>query len=175
MKHWIFWLIAGVVSLLGGFTTLANPLAASLTAELLAGWSFILVGVIMLFSAFGDQGWGARISTVLLGLLVLFIGVNLIAHPLRGLISITYAVAVVMMIVGIVRLVLVFNDELRPFRLIMVTSSALSIILAMMIFFNFPHSAAVVLGVYLAIELISNGVALIAIALARKSETSAEV
>ena len=46
MKHWIFWLIAGVVSLLGGFTTLANPLAASLTAELLAGWSFILVGVI---------------------------------------------------------------------------------------------------------------------------------
>ncbi|MGB0170212.1 MAG: hypothetical protein ACPF9G_13070 [Paracoccaceae bacterium] len=42
MKHWIFWLIAGVVSLLGGFTALANPLVASLTAELLAGWSFIL-------------------------------------------------------------------------------------------------------------------------------------
>jgi uncharacterized membrane protein HdeD (DUF308 family) len=37
MKHWIFWLIDGVVSLLGGFTALANPLAASLTAELLAG------------------------------------------------------------------------------------------------------------------------------------------
>ncbi len=129
----------------------------------------------MLFSAFGDQGWGARISTVLLSLLVLFIGVNLIAHPLRGLISTTYAVAVVMMIVGIVRLVLAFSDELRPFRLIMVISGALSIILAMMIFSNFPQSAAVVLGVYLAIELISNGVALIAIALARKSETSAEV
>ena len=146
-----------------------------MTAELLAGWSIILVGVIMLFSAFGDQGWGARISTVLLSLLVLFIGVNLIAHPLRGLISTTYAVAVVMMIVGIVRLVLAFSDELRPFRLIMVISGALSIILAMMIFSNFPQFAAVVLGVYLAIELISNGVALIAIALARKSETSAEV
>jgi uncharacterized membrane protein HdeD (DUF308 family) len=45
----------------------------------------------------------------------------------------------------------------------------------MMIFSNFPQSAAVVLGVFLAIELISNGVALIAIVLARKSETSAEV
>ena len=175
MKHWIFWLIAGVVSLLGRFTALANPLVASLTAELLAGWSFILVGVIVLFSAFGDQGWGARISTMLLGLLVLFIGLNLIAHPLRGLISITYAVAVVMMIVGIVRLIFAFSDELRPFRLIMVISGALSIILAMMIFSNFPQSAAVVLGVFLAIELISNGVALFAIVLARKSETSAEV
>ena len=81
MKHWIFWLIAGVVSFLGGFNALANPLAASLTGELLAGWSFILVGVLMLFSAFGEQGWGARISTVLFGLLVLFIGVDLIAHP----------------------------------------------------------------------------------------------
>ncbi len=101
----------------------------------------------MLFSAFGDQGWGARLSTVLLGLPVLFIGINLIAHPLRGLISITYAVAVVMMIVGIVRLVLAFSDELRPFRLIMFIAGALSIILAMMIFSNFPQSAAVVLGV----------------------------
>ena len=37
MKHWIFWLIVGVVCLLGGFTALSNPLAVSLTAELLAG------------------------------------------------------------------------------------------------------------------------------------------
>jgi uncharacterized membrane protein HdeD (DUF308 family) len=39
MKHWILWLVAGLVSLLGGIMALANPLAASLTAELLAGWS----------------------------------------------------------------------------------------------------------------------------------------
>ena len=84
---------------------------------------------------------------MLLCLNVLFIGVNLIAHPIRGLISIIYAVAVVMMIVGIVRLVLAFSDELRPFRLIMFISGALSIILAMMIFSNFPQSAAVVLSV----------------------------
>ena len=175
MKHWILWLIAGVVSLLGGIMALANPLAASLTAELLAGWSFVFVGVIALFSAFGDQGWGARIFTLLLGLLILLIGVNLIANPLRGLLSLTYAVAVFMMIAGIVRLVLAFSAELRPFRLIMVSSGALSIILAMMIFSNFPQSAAMVLGVYLAIELISNGVSLIAISLARRSDTPVEV
>jgi len=39
MKHWILWLVAGVVSLLGCIMALANPLAVSLTAELLAGWS----------------------------------------------------------------------------------------------------------------------------------------
>ena len=60
MKHWVFWLITGIVSLLGRFAVLANPLAASLTAELLAGCSFIFVGVIILFSAFNDQSWGAH-------------------------------------------------------------------------------------------------------------------
>jgi uncharacterized membrane protein HdeD (DUF308 family) len=153
---------------------LANPLAASLTAELLAGWSFAIVGVIALFPAFSDQGWRARIFTLLLGLLILLIGINLIAHPLRGLLSLTYVVAVFMMITGIVRLVLAFSAELRAFRLIMIISGALSIILAMMIFSNFPQSAAVVLGAYLGIELISNGVSLITISLARKSNTSAE-
>lgn len=175
MKHWILWFIAGVISLLGGVLALFNPLAASLTAELLTGWSFVIVGIIALVSAFGDQGWGARIFALLLGLLILLIGINLIAHPLRGLLSLTYAVAVFMMIAGIVRLVLAFSAELRPFRLIMIISGALSIVLAMMIFSNFPQSAAVVLGVYLAIELISNGVSLVVIALARKSNTSAEV
>lgn len=37
MKHWLLWLVAGVISLLGGLFALANPLAATLTAELLAG------------------------------------------------------------------------------------------------------------------------------------------
>ena len=39
---------------------------------------------------------------MLLDLLILFLGINLIAHPLRGLMSITCAVFVVMMIGGIV-------------------------------------------------------------------------
>lgn len=173
MKHWIWWMIAGLVSILGGIFALANPFAASLTVELLAGWSFIFVGVITLVSAFSDQGWGARIFTVILGVLLVLLGFNLLANPLAGLLSLTYAVAILLMIAGILRLVLAFNEDFRAFRAIMIISGVLSIVLALMIFSNFPQSAAVILGIYLAIELISNGVALIAISLARKSETSA--
>lgn len=38
-----------------------------------------------------------------------------------------------------------------------------------MIFTNFPQSAVVVLGMFLAIELIPNGISLIALSLARKN------
>ena len=115
MKHWIFGLIARVLSLL-------------------AGCSFVFVDAIMLLSAFGDKDWGARIFTFLLSLIVLLIGLNLIAHPLRSLISINYAVAVVIMIIGTDHMVLASSDELPPFHFIMVIYGALSIILAMMIF-----------------------------------------
>ncbi|GHE90736.1 hypothetical protein GCM10016455_08930 [Aliiroseovarius zhejiangensis] len=169
MRHWIFWMIAGIISLVGGVLALANPLAASLTAEILVGWSFVLIGLIVAISAFRDQGWGARLSLLLLGVLFLLLGISLLANPLQGMLALTYTIAIMLMMAGLFRLILAFRAEFRPFRWIMIASAALSIILALMIFSNFPQSAAVVLGVYLAIELISNGVSLIVIALARKS------
>lgn len=49
----------------------------------------------------------------------------------------------------------------------------MAFLLAFMIFSNFPQSAVLVLGVFLAVELISNGVSLVVLSLARKSETAA--
>ena len=57
-----------------------------------------------------------------------------------------------------------------PLRWALILSGAVSLLLGAMILSNFPQSAALVLGVYLAVELISNGVSLIVLSLARKSE-----
>lgn len=169
MKHWLLWLVAGIISLIGGLVALANPLAATLTAELLAGYMFILVGVLTLVSAFGDQGWSGRILTILLGLLILFLGVNLVAHPLAGMISLTILTGVTMLVMGLFRLLIAFSEQARGLRGVLVVSGVLSLVLGGMIFANWPQSAAVVLGLFLAIELISNGVSLIVLSLVRKS------
>jgi len=169
MKNWIWWMIAGVLSLIGGFFALANPLAATLAAELFAGWTFMLVGVLTLFSAFTDQGWGARIAAIILGAFVLVFGIILVANPLAGMITLTTMAGVMLLVVGACRIMLAFATDISQIRWIMILSGALSIILGIMIFSNFPQSAAVVLGAFLAIELISNGVSLIALSFARKS------
>ena len=69
------------------------------------------------------------------------------------------------------RIVLAFRSEFAQMRWILILSGAISVLLGCMILSNFPMSAAVVLGVYLAIELISNGISLIILSLARKSDT----
>ncbi|WP_255007422.1 HdeD family acid-resistance protein [Roseovarius sp. M141] len=170
MKNWFLWLIIGVISLLGGLFALANPLAASLTAVVLTGWIFMVVGVLTFMSAFGDRGWGGRIFALLLGVLLVIMGSNLVGEPLRGMISLTYFVAVMFVLTGIFRLLLGLGSVIAQFRWAMVISGAISIVLGVMIFSNIPQSATVVLGVFLAIELILNGVSLIVLALSRKTE-----
>ncbi|MBB3994831.1 uncharacterized membrane protein HdeD (DUF308 family) [Sulfitobacter undariae] len=173
MKNWFLWLIVGVVSLLGGLFALANPFAATLTAVVLAGWMFMIVGILTLFLAFGDQGWGGRILALVIGLLLIIMGGNLVGEPLQGMISLTYFVGLMMLVTGGFRLLLGMGSAIPQLRLAMIVSGAISIILGAMIFANFPQSAVVVLGVFLAIELISNGVSLIVLALSRKNETVA--
>ena len=170
MRNWFLWMIAGLISLFGGFFALANPLAATLTAELLAGWMFVAVGVMIIVSAFGDQGWGGRILSILIGLVILILGIDLIANPLAGVVSLTFVVAIGLIVMGVLRILLAFRSDFAQLRWVLILSGAISLLLGAMIMSNFPQSAALVLGVYLAVELISNGVSLIVLSLARKSE-----
>lgn len=161
MKFGILWIIAGIISLIGGIIALGNPLAATLTAEILAGYMFTIVGILTIISAFYEQGWGGRILALLLGVMILAFGINLLAHPLKGILSLTYISAVMMMVMGVLRLLLAFSSAAAGVRVALVISGVLSVALSVMIFSNWPQSAAIVLGLYLAIELISNGVTLI--------------
>lgn len=169
MNVWIWWLIAGMASLAGGLFALANPLAATLTSVLLTGYLFMAVGLLMLISIFSDTSWSSRLLSLLLGLAVLFVGINIVSNPLRGVLSLTVLVAIMMLVIGVLRIVYAFGLPTPALKALLILSGVVSVLLGLMIFSNFPYSAAVVLGILLAIELISNGISLIALAMARKS------
>lgn len=173
MKYWFLWLIVGVLSVIAGIMAFANPFAATMTAELLAGYMFAAIGILTVLSAFQDQGWGARIWALLLGVVLTVFGFNLIAQPLEGVLRLTVIVASLMMIIGIFRIAISFTSVAAGARGFLIMSGLLSIVLSIMIFSNFPWSSAVVLGVFLAIELISNGVSMIFVALDRRKPETA--
>lgn len=170
MKNWFLWLIIGILSIVAGIVALMNPFAATLTAHLMAGYFFMIIGILTVFSAFQDQGWGARIWAILLGVVITLLGINLIANPLQGILALTLVVGILMLTTGVFRLVMAFSPRAANVRLPLIASGALSIILAMMIFSGFPASGLVVLGILLAVELISNGVSMVFVALSRRSE-----
>jgi uncharacterized membrane protein HdeD (DUF308 family) len=168
MKNWLLWLIVGILSVIAGIVALANPFAATITANMLAGYMFAAIGILMLLTAFQDQGWGARLWALLLGGLITVFGVNLITHPLEGILKLTFIVGILMLIIGVFRIVIALTPMAAGARGFLILAGVISIVLGGMILTNFPYSSAVVLGIFLAIELISNGVAMIFVALDRK-------
>ena len=166
MSNWILWLFIGAIAVIGGIFALLNPLVATLAAEQLAGWLFLVVGILQVIAGFREEGWGAKLWVLLLGVLAIVLGVALLGNPLAGILALTTVAAVLFLAGGLTKIVLAFSLEDRSYFWPILLSGAVSVILAIMIFANFPQSAAVLLGVLLGIDLISNGIAVIAMALA---------
>ena len=171
MKGSMLMLAIGALSLLGGIFALLNPLAATLTAELLTGYMFIAIGVLMLLSIFADDNWGSRLLSLVLGAGILAIGVNLVSNPLQGVLQLTVVVAILMLLVGALRILFAFRMPTAGLKILLLLAGVVSLALGAMILTSFPFSAAVVLGILLAIELISNGISLIALGLVARGRT----
>lgn len=169
----ILWIIVGVLSILAGILALANPLAATLTAELIAGWSFLFIGILEIIAAFQVKGWGGRIWIILLGIACVILGIVMLRNPLAGVVSLTILAASLFLVNGIFKVVASFSLRKTGGFWLLLLSGALSIILSIMIFSNFPASALTILGVMLAVELISNGIALIGLSGTREATDGA--
>ncbi len=164
-KSWGWMAVLAVISLIGGVLALINPFAATLAATLMAGWFFMLLGGLQVIQSFQVQGWGGFLWALLFGVLSLVVGVSLVFNPLAGMVSLTLLVAVLLLVTGAIKVF--YGFALRPvtgWGWVLV-SGLLSIVLAVFIFTNFPYAAGTVLGVFLAVELISNGVLFLFVAL----------
>jgi uncharacterized membrane protein HdeD (DUF308 family) len=165
MKSWIWLMIAGVVALVAGVLALANPLAATITALVLAAWGFIAVGATELIGTFLAEGWKAKVWSLLLGVVFIMIGTWLLGNPVAGVLKLTWVVAVLFAASGITKVILAFGARQTPYFWALLLSGVVSLVLAFMILSNFPYSAVTILGILLAVELISSGVANIALSL----------
>lgn len=165
MKAWLTWFLIGIVFILGGLLALFNPLAATVTAEQIAAWLFVLGGIAQLLSAFRMGSFAARVLNGILALAFLWLGTSLLVNPLAGLLTLTVLVAIMFLVNGSAKLLLAMTMQGTGFFWPTVLSGAVSVVLALMVFSNFPQSAAILLGALLAVELVSSGVMIMAFAL----------
>ncbi|MGI9365566.1 MAG: HdeD family acid-resistance protein [Rhizobiaceae bacterium] len=169
MKNWVLLLIVGILFVIAGIAALLNPFAASLAVNFIAGWSFIVVGILQMIEAISAEGWGGKLWSLLLGVVSLLVGISLVANPLEGVVSLTIVLGVMFLISGIFKLIVGFRVHDNVLKWTVVLSGVISAILGVMILTNLPGAAVIALGVMLAIELLSNGVSAISLALSRKS------
>ena len=129
-----------------------------------SGISYILSGFIA--AVIGGMGnlYGALVGGPIVGVMAMS-SAYLFGGEFQNLVLLTLLVAVLLLVTGAIKVFYAFS--LRPvtgWGWVLV-SGLLSIVLAVFIFTNFPYAAGTVLGIFLAVELISNGVLFLFIAL----------
>lgn len=164
MKSSWSWIILGVFLILGGFYTLMNLPAASLVVGMLAGWVFLFGGAFLLFAAFmsKEDTTSSRVWTGIWSLMLLIAGFSIISEPFKGVITLTLLLGIVFMVSGITRLVLSFSMGGGAMFWLMLLTGIASVIIGFFVMTNTMQAATSLLGLLLAIELLSDGMGSIA-------------
>jgi uncharacterized membrane protein HdeD (DUF308 family) len=162
----------GILMIVMGMFCLSNPFAASLSVQVLAAIGFFLAGIMNIMMGIRNQEdtGMTRFMTVLLGIVLIYLAISLVKNPLAGLISLTLAVALLILAMGVVRIMIALG--MRPMQgwIWILISGIVSVLLAVMVFMNMPEIAIGFLGILLGIDLIMSGVSSVFMAFALRSQ-----
>ena len=169
MGNWMILMVLGVLGVVAGLMALFNPFGASLAATVIAGWSFLILGALQIYEGLRSEGWGGKAWSILMGVVAVFLGVNILGEPLQGMLALTIVVGAMFLASGLFKFIVGWQIQRSELKWAVVISGAVSAVLGFMVLSNIPGSAVVTLGVLLGIELLSSGVSMIALAMVRKS------
>jgi uncharacterized membrane protein HdeD (DUF308 family) len=165
MKPSSLLILLGVVLLVGGVLAIADPFAATLAVTTLVGILLAVAGVGQLWAAFAGGDLPHRLWTGLIGALGLVVGIDLIANPLEGMVSLTLLAGVLFLLTGAIRLWVAFRLREAPQFWPILISGAASVLIGSMIFADILAAATTLLGLLLGIQLLADGVGLLALGL----------
>lgn len=174
MSDWLKLLLLGLLSLILGFVVLGAPVVASVAITTLTGILLLVSGGLQVVGGFTVSGIGNKILSILMGLILLFLGWSFLAHPLQGTLTLATVIMILFAAGGIARILLSFQMRGTPFFWPTLISGVLSLVLAGYIMANGSVELALsLLGILLGIEMLFNGIGLIFAALFVRSAEKA--
>ena len=179
MSDWIKWFLLGLLSIAFGVFALGNAIAASVAVTVVTGVLLLIAGALQVVGGFTVEGTGNKILSLIMGVVMLFLGWSFLDHPLQGTLTLATVMLVLFMAGGIARVILSFQMKGTQFFWPTMISGILSIVLAAIIWTYVgkePQALLSILGIFLGIEMLFNGFGLVFMAFfvknAPKDETT---
>lgn len=182
------WLLAlGILMTLLGLVGLGMTYWLTVVAVFWCGVLAIVGGVAQILDAFHHKSWKGIVWHVIIGLIYIAAGLAMVAMPVASALWLTLFLAVSLVVVGFARIVMAFQIRGQgPVWIAVLLSGAISLALGAMVYgtvvppgadalatsegqLAWVRSWGWVIGLFVAIELIAEGVALISLAFAAKS------
>ncbi len=161
-------IVLSVLLIAAGAIAILSPMIAGVAITVVVGWLLIFSGALHLAFAFGSGRAAAVVWQVLLGLAYGFIGVYVLANPVAGLASLTFAIAIYLFVEGVLEFVLSFQLRPAPGSGWLLADGIITLVLAVMIWSTWPSSATWVVGTLVGISMFFSGITRLMLTLAAR-------
>ena len=151
-------IVLSVLMIAAGILAICVPLIAGVAVTAIVGWLLIFSGLLHLAFAWRAGRAGGVLWELLLGIVYGAIGLYLLVSPVAGLASLTLAIALYLLLEGILELVLSFQLRPAPGAGWLLVDGIVTLVLAVMIWSTWPSSAVWVVGTLVGISMFFSGI-----------------
>ncbi|HEV3153710.1 MAG TPA: HdeD family acid-resistance protein [Candidatus Baltobacteraceae bacterium] len=166
-KEWGWFLALGIALVVLGVAAVAYQGHSTIAAVIALGAIMIAAGIFQLALTFQAHGAGHVVLYLLLGALDVVVGFALIQHPVAGALLVTLVLSVYFLIGGIYRVIYALWLQFPQYGWV-AFSGLLMAVLGVMLWAQWPISAAWFIGFAVGINFIFVGVSWIALAISAR-------
>jgi uncharacterized membrane protein HdeD (DUF308 family) len=156
--NWGWFVALGIAFVVLGLIALAHVLISTIATALYVGALIVVGGVVQVIHAFRVQGWGHFFYWLLAGVLYVVAGALIMYNPLLGAGVITLLIGVALAVEGIFRIAAGIGSRPGSGWGWIVFSGFITLLLGAIIIAQWPVNSVYILGLFLGIDLIVNGV-----------------
>lgn len=168
-KGWRWLLGLGIVLAVLGVLLIFAPALGTLAIDLVVGWFLVVGGVAQVIHAFTVTAWRGFLLELISGVLYGVVGILLLVYPMAGVQALTVLLAAFLAIEGFVRISMALRVRPEQGWVWLMFGGIASVVLAVLIFSQWPSSSLWVIGLLVGINMLFTGWSLIMLAMAAKA------
>jgi uncharacterized membrane protein HdeD (DUF308 family) len=172
-RNWRWVLASGLAFVSLGSLAFGYSLLVTLASVFVVGWALVFGGIFQAMHAFKISQWNGFLLELVMAILYVVVGLMMVVHPEAGGLSLTLLMGAFFLVSGLFR---IFAATMLhpPGRAWLLVSGAVSLLLGLLIWGEWPASGLWVIGMFVAIDMIFGGSWLIMLALNARSLPSSE-
>jgi len=159
-------IVLSALMILAGVLAIGLPMMAGIAVTAIVGWLLTFSGGLHLAFAWRGGRAVAVVWEILLGAAYGAIGLYVLANPVAGLASLTFAVAIYLFVEGVLEFILSAQLRPAPGAGWLLVDGVITLALAVMIWSTWPSSAAWVIGTLVGLSMFFSGMTRLMLSLA---------
>ena len=166
-RNWGWFLAFGIAMIVVGTLAIGASFVATLATVIAFGMLLLFGAAVQVVGALFSRKWSGFFLQLLAGLLYLVVGALMLSHPVRAAAGLTLMIAAILLVGGMFRIIVSMTERFESWGWVFL-NGAITVLLGVLIWRQWPWSGLWVIGLFVGIELIFCGWSWVMLALSAR-------